>query len=496
MAARISKSRFQKGLQCRKALWLAVHRHDLATPPDEAQAWLFEQGAEVGRLAHRLFPGGVEVTEDHLHSAEALATTERLLAEGARVLYEPAFTFDGAFARIDVLAASGDGRWDLYEVKSSASLKEQHVTDAAVQAYAVEGSGLALRTINVVHLDTSYVYPGGEYDPRALFVVEDVTQAARAFLPTVPGLLAEFGAMLEGPEPEVRIGSHCTNPYACDFIAYCSAGLPERCAVTDLAGLSASALDALLEAGITSIADIPEGFPFLSARQRLVVDAVKRQQPVVDASGLARGLSGLAWPVRHLDFETVAPALPLWPGTRPYQTVPFQYSVHVQHADGTLEHRSYLHRGADDPRRPLAERLLADLGEHGTITHYTPYEVRVIDGLVAEFPDLAGRLTQVKARLFDLASLVKQYTTHPDTCGRWSIKHVLPAWCPDLSYDDLGIASGSVASIRYLRLLRGELTGADAQAAYEQLEEYCALDTLAMVRLLEELRKLAGLSAS
>ncbi|MBN2848246.1 MAG: hypothetical protein JXP72_07345, partial [Coriobacteriia bacterium] len=171
MGVRLSKSRFQKGLQCEKALWLAVHRRDLIPPTPESQQWIFDQGTEVGCLAQHLFPGGIEVAEDHLHPAEALANTRRLLAEGITALYEPAFEYGGAFARVDILAAAGDGRWDLYEVKSSTSVKPEHITDVAVQAYAVEGSGLTLRTINIVHIDNSYVYTGGSYDVSALFAV-------------------------------------------------------------------------------------------------------------------------------------------------------------------------------------------------------------------------------------------------------------------------------------------------------------------------------------
>ncbi|MBF4509224.1 MAG: hypothetical protein ISP10_01910 [Aeromicrobium sp.] len=153
----MSKSRFQKGLQCQKALWLAVHRRHLAPKPDEVQQWVFDQGSEVGRLAQRLFVGGVEVAEGYRDPAGALATTRRLLAEGAHVLYEPAFEHNGAFARVDVLAASADGGWHLYEVKSSSTLKPEHISDAAVQAYAVEGSGLTLKSINIVQATSRQV---------------------------------------------------------------------------------------------------------------------------------------------------------------------------------------------------------------------------------------------------------------------------------------------------------------------------------------------------
>ena len=335
MRRSLSKSRFQKGLQCEKALWLAVHRRDLAPPTSEAQQWIFDQGTEVGRVAQGLLPGGAEVTEDYRQPAEALATTRRLLAEGASVLYEPAFQHGSAFARVDILVAVGDGRWDLYEVKSSTQAKPEHVTDAAVQTYAVEGSGLVVRAINIVHIDTSYVYEGGEYDLGRLFAIADVTAEARAFLPEVPERLARFGSMLEGPEPQIRIGAQCSRPYPCEFAVYCNTFLPAEHPVTELPRLSEPQLHALLDAGITSTCDVPEDFPGLSPAQREVVAAVADGRPRIDAAGLAHELAALEWPVYHLDFETVAPALPLWPGTRPYETVPFQYSLHVQQPDGS-----------------------------------------------------------------------------------------------------------------------------------------------------------------
>lgn len=487
MARTLSKSRFQKGLQCEKALWLSIHRPDLKPPVPETQQWIFDQGSEVGRLAQQLFQGGVEVTEDHFHSAEALMATRRLLAEGATILYEPAFEFDGAFARVDILVGAGTAGWDLFEVKSTGSLKEQHVSDAAVQAYAVEGSGLALRSINVVHLNTAYVYAGGDYDVSQLFAVQDVTPQARAFMPQIPEALRFLQGVLEGPEPDVLIGSRCTSPYDCDYTDYCRAFLPDRHPITQLPRLQERQLHDLLGRGITCILDIPDACPDLTANQRGVVHAVKSGEPVVDAAGLTRDLAGLRWPVAHLDFETVMSALPLWPGTRPYQTIPFQYSVHVQHEDGTLEHSAYLHAGTDDPRRALAEHLVQDLAGEGSVVHYTNYENRVLKDLEAAFQDLAPHIAAIRLRLFDLEGIVRQRTKHPEARGRSSIKYALPAWCPDLSYDGLAIADGQTASVRYLRILKGLADDAEARATLEDLEAYCALDTLATVRLLDEM---------
>ncbi len=491
MARTLSKSRFQKGLQCEKALWLSVHRRDLAAPVSESQQWVFDQGSEVGRLAQQLFPGGVEVTADHLHQADALATTVRLLAEGATVLYEPAFSYGGAFARVDILASAGDGVWDLYEVKSSASLKDVHITDAAVQAYAVEGSGLTLRSINVVHLNSAYVYGGGEYDAAALFTIEDVTGMAREYMRTVPDELARLQDVLEGGEPDVRVGDRCAHPYGCEFADYCNAFLPRVHPVTELPRLQERQLHALLDAGLTCILEVPPDFPGLSAAQRETLEAVQAGKPRVDPDGLAEALSGLRWPVYHLDFETVMPALPLWPGTRPYQTIPFQYSIHVHRQDGSTEHREHLHVGDGDPRRLLATHMLADLGLEGSIVHYSAYERTQIDGLAGALPDLARRLGAVRTRLFDLEPVIRRNTRHPKAAGRSSIKYVLPAWCPDLSYESMGIADGQTASARYLRIAKGLADEAEAGVTLRDLTEYCALDTLAMVRLLEEMVRMA-----
>lgn len=487
----LSKSRFQKGLQCEKALWLLLHRPELAASTSESQQWIFDQGSETGRLAQQLFPGGVEVAEDHTQGDQALETTARLLAEGARVLYEPAFSFGGVFARVDILVAADDGRWDLYEVKSSTHTKDVHVTDAAVQAYAVEGSGLAVRSINIVHLDTTYVYTGGDYDVSALFAIDDITEAARAFMPEVPTAVARLQAMLEGPEPQVKIGERCSSPYGCDFTGYCHAFLPGEHPVTALPRIKDPLLHALLDLGVLSINDVPDDFARLNAVQREAIAVVKAGEPHVDRPGLARSLGGLEWPVYHLDFETINPGLPIWPGTRPYEVIAFQYSVHIQHEGGRVEHREYLHRGSDDPRPALARQLVADLDTAGSVTHYTPYERTQLRALARAVPECAAEIEAIIDRLFDLEPVIRQNMRHPRAAGRSSIKAVLPAWCPDCSYADLAINEGQLASVRYLRIVKGLADADEAEATYRDLLEYCGLDTYAMVRLLNEMLRLS-----
>jgi len=221
------------------------------------------------------------------------------------------------------------------------------------------------------------------------------------------------------------------------------------------------------------------------------VRVVKDGTPDVDVEGLACDLARLAYPIYHLDFETFRAALPLWPGSRPYELVPFQYSIHVEHADGTLEHREYLASGTDDPRRSLAEQLLIDLGDTGSITHYTGYEKQVLSALSTALPDLAGPIARLTPRMFDLEGVIRSRTRHPAANGRTSIKAVLPAWCDDVSYSGLGIADGQTASVRYLKAITGQLDEPSCERVFGDLTEYCGTDTLAMVRLLATLRGLA-----
>jgi len=496
----LSKSKYQTGLQCPRALWRFMHVPETADPVTEVQQWIFDQGSEIGRLAQALFPGGTEVTEDHRQRAQALTSTGHLIGSGEKILYEPAFQFDDVLVRVDILVRAdganasdpiGSGLWDFYEVKSATSLKPQFVTDAAIQTFVLEGAGFQVRRASVMHIDTSYMFDGGSHDPAKLFVISDVTEAARAHMLEIPAILGDFKLMLAGDEPAVRIGSQCSSPYKCAFFGHCHAFLPAENPITNLPRLSEKALHLLIDNGIYSIKDIPAGFPGLTQKQNTVVEVVREGKPQVNASAIATELRSLAWPVCHLDFETVMPALPLWPRTRPYEVVPVQYSVHVHRVDGSIEHREFLTEAREDPRLSLAERLLADLGESGSIVHYSPYERRILAGLAEWFPHLRTQFANVEKRLFDLEKIVRANLRHPMDCGRTSIKYVLPAWCPELSYDGLEVRDGQTASIRYLRMALGGMTEEETEAFRRDLLEYCKLDTYATVRLLEELLRLA-----
>lgn len=488
MANRLSKSRFQTGLQCPKALWLSTHARDLADPTSATQQHIFDTGTSVGELARERFADGVLVTEDYTQSAAALATTRRLLEDPPSAIFEAALEHGGVFVRPDVLVRVGDNLWDLYEVKSSTRVKAVHITDIAVQTWVLEGAGLPIRRAYLMHLDNTYVYPGGEYDLTRLFRASDVTEDARAYLPQVPALVAEMLTMLDVAEPPaVPIGTHCDSPYTCSFYGSCHEFLPAK-PVTALPKISHSLLDALVTDGIFAIEDVPLDYPQLTSGQREVCQLVRSGEGRI-VGDITRSLAGLTYPIHFLDFETFMSALPPYPCTRPWQAIPFQWSDHVLSENGDLDHREFLHESPSDPRLSFITGLIDALGDTGSIVVYSAYEGTQLSALATAFPQYADAIAAIRLRLFDLLQTVRTHVRHPDCLGSSSIKVVLPALVSELSYKGLGIADGNTASMRYLQTVTNQLPAEECATVYADLREYCAMDTMAMVRLLDVLRE-------
>jgi len=478
----LSKSRFTKGMQCHKALWLATHRKELADPIDAATQQRFDDGTAVGRVALELYPDGVEITQEYWQYDEALSATKKLLRQDPPAIFEGAFNAHGVFVRPDILVRVGPGEYDLYEVKSSTSAKDQHTGDVGIQTYVLEEAGLSIRRSYLMHIDNKYVYQGGPHVAEELFTATDITEQVRAFMPEIPALISEMQTMLKGECPAIRVGKHCNRPYDCDFRSYCRADLPDY-SVTDLCFISETVLESLLDADIWSVPEIPLDYPGLQARQRQVVEVARTGEPKV-LGDLARALGEIEYPIYYLDFETVSSALPLYPGSSPYQQVPFQWSCHVRRVpDGELDHHEFLHQETTDPRRPFAESMLELLESSGTIVAYhDSFEKSRIKELATTFPDLATALLALLPRFVDLEKIIKAHLKHPDFRGRTSLKVVLPALCPEgCSYDGLDIADGGAATIAYRRFVDAALDEAEAKAVFSDLRIYCGIDTEAMV---------------
>ncbi len=491
--SRISKSQYLKGLQCPKALWFYRHRRDLYPEIPEAKQRLFDSGHEVGQLAQSYFDNGVEITEKYYQIDQAIASTEKAVNHGHNAIYEAtACSKDGAYSRIDILnKADGPGTWDLVEVKQSTGVKDYHLDDMALQRHAFQGAGYSIRSSILMHVNNQYVRRG-ELDPKGLFALQDCTELVESRLALVPGHVADLLATLNtGVEPDIDIGEHCKKPFECDYAHHCWKHVPAY-SIYDI--FKGRQLQALLEKDILDVARIPEGVR-VPGRKFVDVDAYRKQIVYADKKGINDFLGTLTYPIYYLDYETIFPAIPVYASSSPYQQIPFQFSLHIQERKGTgLKHIEFLHTEPGDPRPDFIQALIESCGRHGAVLVYNMgFESRINRELGQAFPRYQLELANINSRMIDLlAPFRSRHLYHPEMMGSASLKSVLPAFGPDLSYNELAITDGDTASALYLSCIKGSASDAEKKMIYKNLREYCALDTLAEVRLLDVLYEYAG----
>ncbi len=485
---RISKSQFMMGLQCLKRLWLYNHRRDLMPPVGPEQQQLFDQGHAIGLLAREYFAGGVLVDADHKHIPQALKRTAELTGGGADIIYEGTFVFGNVLVRCDILKRNRDGSWDLIEAKGSTELKDEHLRDVAVQRYVLEGSGLRLRKTLLMRIDNSFI-KSGPLEAGKLFALEDITKETSALLPETGRDLERFTETLASAEaPEPGIGRHCSTPYDCEFRGHCWKGIPEY-SIYDIPRLSWEKKYMLKAMGILLFKNVPDSFD-LSEGQKLALKVEKSGEALLDRKKLAKFLKKIKYPLYHIDFETVMPGLPLYDGTRPYQQLPFQVSLHVQAAPGAEPlHFEYLGDGLNDPRPGLISFMLEKIGPEGTLLAFnSSFEMKRIEELARDFPASGAALLALIDRFEDLMKpFLERAYVHPDCHGRFSLKKILPALIPDMTYEGLAVANGGDAQLAYYNILSGKLPPGEVERLRKDLKIYCGQDTLAMVKILEHL---------
>lgn len=457
---RLSKSRITAGLQCGRRLWLAVHRPELECHGSDCQRRMVV-GHDVGKVARTLYPGGQLIDGGSL--SQALRETEAALARpGDVTLYEPAFRHRGVLIRADVLERRG-GRHRLIEVKSATRLKEYHLRDVAIQGWVVEGAGVPLDALSVAVIDTGFIYPGGG-DYRGLLREIPVADQARPLMAHLPGWVRGFNELLAGPLPVCRTGAQCRRPFECPFTAFCEEreGIV-RCALGEERD----------EDGTCAAPPDP---------------ALGRLDPAATAF-----LATLPYPRYYLDFETVQFALPIWSGTRPFQQIVFQWSCHVEHAGGEIEHREFLDLSGKAPMRAAAEALLRTLGDAGPIFVYHDFEKWRLMEMAAMLPDLRPALDAVTGRLIDLLRLTREHYQHPSLNGSYSLKTVLPTVDATLDHALLTeVQDGLSVQAAYHEAVDSATDDVRRAELRRALLEYCSLDTLALVRVAQRISGASG----
>jgi len=448
-----------------------------------------QQGHDVGMLARRLFPGGVEVCERSLD--QAIRTTRELVANReVPAIFEGAFEHDGVLVRVDVLHRRRDNRWRLVEVKSSTSVKEEQLDDVGIQYRVVSRCGVDLALVNLAHVNRDYVFDGGSIDPRKFFKIRNLTRRVQRLQPKLTfQLRAEFTVLNMPNAPDLPPGPHCTHPVTCEFFEQCNSPLPDD-HIGYLPRIQASAVEELEEIGVESIRDIPDDFP-LNERQRRAAASVQKGEPWFSPE-LARELRTLKYPLYFADFETVNPAVPRFPGMRPYDQIPFQWSVHVLREPGAEpEHYEFLATDNNDPRREFIASLCSVLGKCGSILVYSAFESQRLSELAAWLSEFAGRIENIQTRLWDLLPVVRNHVYHPRFAGSFSLKYVLPALVPDMTYAGMVVADGTDAGLAWESLIRGGLGRPERDRIEKALLDYCGQDTLALVKLVTKLRSIS-----
>ena len=485
---KISKTKFVAGVQCLKRLYLLVHEPEMASQPGGSNESVIEQGREVGLLARQLFPGGVEVNASGGLEAAIHKTRELVANPECPAIFEGTFEYNDVVVKSDILQRRKENLWRLVEVKSTVDQKEHHSEDLAIQSYVLSQSGLKLASVWLAHINGSYVLTGTTVEPRDLFVFRNLTARTQSLQPELKLRLREQFRILAMPHaPDVPTGAHCINPFVCEFFCHCNRPRPNDY-IGYMPRMDASTIEELEKMGIEAVRDIPADFE-LTEFQRRACNAIQTGEPWF-SEHLKNEFESLKYPLYFMDFETVNPAIPRFPGMRPYSHIPFQWSVHVQREPGSPgEHCEFLANDGSDPRHAFIASLCSALDDDGSIIVYNQqFESERLWDLAGWLPEYTQRIKDIQRRLWDLLPVVRNNVYHPAFVGSFSLKAVLPALVPDMTYEGMVVANGQAAGAAWQAMIRTNCNATEHEAKRQALLDYCGQDTLALVRLLEALR--------
>lgn len=492
MALYLSKSKYCNAVQCPKMLWLNKYKHEEFDESVINQAVL-ETGNEVGDLAMGLLGDFVEVPFGDL--GDMISETKRLIDEGTPIIAEASFSFDGLFCSVDILKNNGNGHVEIYEVKSSTKLSEIYLHDVSYQQYVLEGLGYKADSAKLVHINPDYVRHG-ELNLNELFVINDIKVDTDMLQSNVRNTIPLLEAiMADGVEPEMPVGCHCHTPYNCGFFDYCTGHLAHP-NVFDISRLGFDKKIGFYNDGDYTFERLANRRE-IKGNQRLQVESHLSGEGTINPKEIAKMLGMLSFPLYFLDFETFQEAVPPFDNTKPYEQIPFQYSLHwLESPDGDLKHTEFLAQAGTDPRRALAEKLCADIPYDVCTTAYNmSFEKNVIKKLAEIYPDLADHLMNIHDNIKDLMiPFQKKHYYLPEMQGSYSIKFVLPALYPNdpsLDYHNLGGVQKGDQAARAFSAMK-HMSPEEVDFTRKSLLAYCKLDTFAMVKLWQKLTEKAN----
>ena len=488
----ISKSKYMAGLQCHKYLWYQINDRDKVPGPDFSTRFMFKQGMLVGEYAKKLFPEGIDLGKLRDIKEQIVKTSEMLVKR--RPIFEASVSTGKVYSRADILKPAVRDSWDIIEVKSATQLKEEYLHDVAFQKYTFLQAAIMISNCYLAFINNQYIKQG-EIDPEELFDIRDITAEVDEVITAIPEIVEEMLEMLQKPDPpSIKIGRQCDNPYACPLKAKCWEFMPEN-HVFNLYGNKNRSLE-LYEKGILKIEEIPEDY-VLNLKQEIQRECARTKKPRVDRGQISAFLDKLKEPIYFFDFETYSTAIPIYDGTKPFQRIPFQYSIHVlDDLYGDPAHYDFLAPGNGDPRKDLLENLRNHLGSSGSIiVYYEFFEKGVLNELAGDFPEYADWVKSAIPRIVDLYRPFGDfYYYNSIQRGSASVKNVLPA-ITNYSYKDMDIADGLSASIYFLyacghyKIGKSCPTPEEIEKIRKDLITYCRMDTGGMIHIMRGLKE-------
>lgn len=485
----LSKSTFIRGLQCSKSLYLYRNFINHRDPFSPEQKAIFGRGVNVGVLAQNLFAGGVDATPPkRSDNIAAVVKTKTLIDSGAEVIYEAAFQFEQTLVILDILVKRNN-LWYAYEVKSSVKISNTYLLDASLQYYVITQSGIALHDFSIITMNNQYV-KHGELELEKLFTATSVLKEVQRNRGMIQEKVQSLKTVaLDAQMPDVAIGEQCFSPYNCDFRGLCWKNVPQN-SILEINAVPKAELFSLYNKSYRMANDVP-ATNTLDKNANIHIQAAKTNKPIINAAAIKTFLDKVPYPLYFMDFETFMPAVPIFDNTKPYQHIPFQYSLHYKESkDVPLQHFSFLAEQGIDPRKSFIENLLKHTEKPGTILAYdTLMERNVLNALKKDFPQYIQAIDVLLNRMVDMMQPFQERSYyHSAMKNSFSIKNVLHALVPELNYKNLTISSGSIAMAAFEQL-QTETDLFKIIQLREDLQEYCKLDTLAMVKIFEILEK-------
>lgn len=479
----LSKSRLKRGLQCAKSLYFTIYQKHLEPKPGPALQSQFDEGHEVGERARQHIGKGKGFLIDlkPWDFSGYVRETKAAIERGEELIFEASVQTGNLFARTDILRKSTGGKWDIIEVKKSTSVKQDHIDDMAIQ-YLISGkAGVEIDRLYVMHINRDCIFPNLEQ----LFVVSDVTDQVVEHANSIKGRLNELWKLAKvNSEPVADIGPHCDLPYECIFKDHCWKKIPPM-SVFKIYKIGDKKWD-YYNRGVISIDDVnPEDF---SGNIKRMVECTQKNLRFIDSEGIKRDLQKFEFPLYFLDFETAMFAIPRYRGTRPYQQIPFQYSLHVWSSSEseTLEHFEFLHTEDSDPGKMIVDNLVGQIGPVGSLVAYNKrFESQCLTAIAERFPELREKIENLTNRLVDPLPIFQNYIYDPKFNGTFSIKTVAPALLGEqASYEGMEVGNGEMAQVTLRNLVTGKWVK-NEESARENLLIYCRKDTKVMVDLVK-----------